>query len=598
VAAFAFRVAGTSDRGFGAAGLWSALGVSVEGATISLTLITLLGVPLAHALDRHRGRLATIVGIVVQFPLALPPLMSGILLIYVAGPYTPIGQFFGGRLTESLPGVVIAQSFVSAPFLVIAARSAFATVDPALGDLAATLGHRPLSRFFRVDVRGAAAGIRAGMVLTWLRAFGEYGATVIVAYHPFSLPIFTDNQFQTYPLSTTEAPTLLALAAAALVVGLGQARLPIRGRRRARPPARPPAPTPPTPVGFDVDATVGTFHLRVAHRSGGPRLAVVGPSGSGKSVTLRALSGLLGPGVGSVSYGGIDVSGTPPERRRVGYVPQGLGLLPGLTVWQQVLFGVHADPARASWWVETLHLDDLLERYPEQLSGGQRQRVSFARALAGGPEVVLLDEPFSALDAPVRDELRRELRRLQHQTGLSTVLVTHDPEEAAFLADEIVVLSEGEVLQSGRVAEVYRRPASPEAARLLGIHNLRHGVVAPDRTVRVGSISLTVATDLPPGTAVLWSVLPGQVRVERARAGTGQRPDQHSGAPSAYAGVVLDVVDLGSAVEVTLRLDGGPELRSRTGEPGEVAGGERCLVHLDPGAVTVWPAPGANDRPG
>jgi molybdate transport system ATP-binding protein/molybdate transport system permease protein len=589
VAAFAVRISHSADPGFGAAGLWPALGVSVEGATISLVLITLFGVPLAHALVSHRGRIANVVGVIVQLPLALPPLMSGILLIFVVGPYTTLGQFFGGRLTESLPGVVIAQSFVSAPFLVIAARSAFTTVDPTLDDLAATLGHRPLARFLRVDLRCAAGGIRAGMVLTWLRAFGEYGATVIVAYHPFSLPIYTDNQFEAYPLSTTEAPTLIALAAAAVVVAIGQARLPVRIRRRKLPVAQPPAQTAPTPVGFDLDTTIGTFHLQLAYPPAGSRLAIVGPSGSGKSVTLRALAGLLGPAAGPVTYGGIDVSAVAPERRRIGYVPQGLGLIPGLTVWQQVLFGVRADPARAAWWVGTLHLEGLTDRYPEELSGGQRQRVSLARALAGGPEIVFLDEPFSALDAPVRDELRREVRRLQHETGLSTVLVTHDPQEAAFLADEIVVIADGQLLQSGPVAEIYRRPASRQVARLLGISNVRPGVITPGGELLAGSVSLTVATGDQAGSQVLWSVLPEQVTVTAPV--TQRQP------PSSYAAVVTDVIDIGVALEVTVRLDGGPELRSRRTSALPFGPGDRCLVRLDPAEITVWAVPAIDAAP-
>jgi ABC-type sulfate transport system permease component len=241
-------VVGSHDRGFDAAGLWSALGVSVQGATISLALITVAGVPLAYVLARHSGPLAGAVSVAVQLPLALPPLMSGILLVYLVGPYSFLGRHSGGRLTETLTGVVIAQSFVAAPFLVVAARSAFAGVDPALGDLAATLGHRPIARFFRVDVAAAASGIRAGMVLTWLRAFGEYGATVIIAYHPFSLPIYLANQFGGYPLSTTEAPTLLALGVAAIAVALGAAPLRRPARRTRLPAPRPPAPRPPTAV--------------------------------------------------------------------------------------------------------------------------------------------------------------------------------------------------------------------------------------------------------------------------------------------------------------------------------------------------------------
>lgn len=621
LAAFAGRVLGGSDRGFGAVGLWSAFGISLETATISLLLVVVLGVPLAHVLATRRGRLSEIVGIVVQLPLALPPLMSGILLIFVIGPYTRLGRIFDGHLTESVAGIVISQTFVSAPFLVIAARSAFATVDPALRDVAATLGHHRLARFVRVDLRCAAPAIRAGMVLAWLRAFGEYGANVIVAYHPFSLPIYTANQFQTYPLSTSEAPTLLALAAALLVVALGRARLPKRVRARVAqahpPPARPPAPGPPAAVGFDLHATVGTFELAVAHRARAHRLAVVGPSGSGKSMTLRAIAGLLGPDAGTVTWSGVDRTRDAPEDRRIGYVPQGLALLPGLTVWQQILFGRHADPARAAWWTATLHLQDLVDRLPDQLSGGQRQRVGLARALAGSPEVVLLDEPFSALDAPVRDELRRELRRLQFATGLSTVIVTHDPEEAALLADDIVVIVGGRVLQSGRVPDVYARPASEEVARLLGVANVGGGVAAaggavtiladpaPGDTTAPGAAGtgLTVrCTAVGPhliGAEVLWRVPAEQVLVAPAAhtdVAAGPAAGPGTAAPT-FAATVVDLVDLGVTVELTVLLDGGPRLRSRGPDPG-LAVGAGCLVRLEPAAVTAWSVDGGPDTRG
>jgi len=170
------RFAGSGDRGFSAPGLWDAVRTSVIAASIATALITVLGVPLAYALARARGRLVAVTGILVQLPLALPPVMSGIVLIYLVGPYTPLGRFFHGALTDSLTGIVLAQAFVSAPFIVIAAREAFAGIDPALDDLAATLGHRPLARFARVWLRTAAPSVAAGMLLTWLRALGEYGA--------------------------------------------------------------------------------------------------------------------------------------------------------------------------------------------------------------------------------------------------------------------------------------------------------------------------------------------------------------------------------------------------------------------------------------
>jgi ABC-type sulfate/molybdate transport systems ATPase subunit len=382
-----------------------------------------------------------------------------------------------------------------------------------------------------------------------------------------------------------------------LAIAAVRIRRPPRVRRRPIPAPLPPVPASPVPVGFDIDAAVGTFRLRVAHPENGHRLAVVGPSGSGKSVTLRVLAGLLGPDAGTVTYGGAEVSHTAPERRRVGYVPQGFGLFPGRTVWQQAVFGVHADPGRAAWWLETLHLDGLLDRLPEQLSGGQRQRVSLARALAGDPQVVLLDEPFSALDAPVRAELRRELRRLQRDVNLSTVLVTHDPEEAAMLADEIVVLSDGQVLQSGSCRDVYQRPASAEIGRLLGIDNLFEGMAGdggallaggnlalglPDGGVQVG-----LATGLPAGTRLLWQVPPEALRVR-----SGPSPSETNGSAVDFGQArVTDVVDLGRTVEVVVALSSGIELRARTLEVPDLSAGAACRVETDAEAISVWSEP-------
>jgi ABC-type Fe3+/spermidine/putrescine transport system ATPase subunit/ABC-type sulfate transport system permease component len=595
VGAFVYRIIGGHNEGWNVPGLWSALGVSVEGATISLAIGVVFGIPLAYALARHRGWLASAVNVIVFFPLAVPPLISGILLIYIVGPYSRLGELFHQDLTQTMYGVVIAMSFVSAPFLVVVARSAFRAVDPALDDVAATLGHGPLARFLRVDVPAAADGLRTGMVLMWLRAFGEYGTTVVLAYHPYSLPIYVDNLFSSAPLTQAEAPTLLAFGVAAIAVAIGWTRLPARVRRAPVQAPLAPLPALPKPVGFDIDATVGTFRLRVVHPEGTHRLAVVGPSGSGKSVTLRTLAGLLGPDAGTVTYGGVDVSRIAPERRKVGYVPQGFGLLPGRTVWQQAVFGVHADPARAAWWLETLHLDGLLDRLPEQLSGGQRQRVSLARALAGDPEVVLLDEPFSALDAPVRAELRRELRRLQRDASLSTVLVTHDPEEAAMLADEIVVVRDGHVLQSGRCRDVYQHPASAEIGRLLGIDNLfegmagADGVLLADGSGRVlgNGVPVGFATSVSPGARLLWHVPPESLRVC-----SGPSPSGANGSAVDFGrGRVSDIVDLGRTVEVVVALASGLEFRARAVDVPDLGVGDDCRLETDKEAVSVWPKP-------
>jgi len=574
--AFLVRLATSNERGFAAPGLFPALYTSAVTATISTALIALFGIPLAYLLARSRSRWASFLGVVVALPLALPPLMAGILLIYVVGPYTTIGSLFNGNLTDSMAGIVLAQSFVASPFLVLVARSAFAGIDSAFFDLAAGLGHREVARFWRVGLPGAADGIRAGLLLAWLRALGEYGATVILAYHPYTLPIFTSVQFSASGLATTEAPTALALGLAVVVVTLTRFRRRTRRRvvRQLPRPAAPPV-VAGQPVSFELDHRLGGFHLQLGHVGTGTQLAILGPSGSGKSVTMRCLAGLYGASPGHVLYGSQDVTGAPIEERRIGYLPQGVSLFPHLTVWRQLLFGSGTDPSLAAYWLDRLGLAGLENRLPDELSGGQRQRVGLAQALSRSPQLLLLDEPFSALDAPVRADLRRELRQLQRETGMSTVLVTHDPEEAALLATEVMVIANGSLLQSGSRQEVFGKPSSPEVARLLGIANLLPGAARRGGGIVSGDVEFDAPTDgLRPGAPLWWCIRPEQIVL---------RPEGNLEA------TVVDVVDLGSTNEVVLQVGNELTLRGRGATAFGVAVGERCHLELPPGAIAVWP---------
>ncbi|MGH2903199.1 MAG: ATP-binding cassette domain-containing protein, partial [Solirubrobacteraceae bacterium] len=494
-------------------GLSAALATSLLTATITAVVVAVLGTPLAYLLARKRGFWARALLALVALPLALPALMSGILLLYVVGPFTIPGRLFGGRLVDTRAAIVLAQIFVSAPFLIIAARAAFAAVDPALEDVAASLGHGRLARFTRVAVPAALPGIGAGLLLTWLRAFSEFGATVILAYHPFSLPVFTFVQFDETGLPATMLPVAAALGIALLVLIIIQLPLP-RRRARARTAHRLELTLPQPPsasrreeaLDFALAKRLGTFSLELAHVAASPRLALLGPSGAGKTLTLRLLAGLIEPQAGGhMRSGGRALEGLPAERREIGYVPQQPALLPRRTVWRQVTFGAHARPGLAAWWLERLGLQGLEDRYPEELSGGQQRRVALARALAGEPRRLLLDEPFTGLDAPVRDRLRRDLRRLQRETGLSTVIVTHDPEEAALLADEIIVLGDGRLLQAGNRERVFRAPASPRVAALLGIANTHRGSVLRPGVLSSGEVEIRAPTgELPEGTEVVW----------------------------------------------------------------------------------------------
>jgi sulfate transport system ATP-binding protein len=212
--------------------------------------------------------------------------------------------------------------------------------------------------------------------------------------------------------------------------------------------------------------------------AGGSLTALLGPSGSGKSTLLRVIAGLERPDAGSVSISGLDVTGRAPQDRGVGFVFQHYAAFKHMTVWDNIAFGltIRKRPkeqvrARVGELLELVQLEGLARRYPAQLSGGQRQRMGLARALAVDPEVLLLDEPFGALDARVRKELRAWLRRLHDETHTTTVIVTHDQEEAMEVADEVVVMNRGRIEQVAGPVELYERPANEFVMTFVGQAN-------------------------------------------------------------------------------------------------------------------------------
>jgi sulfate transport system ATP-binding protein len=228
----------------------------------------------------------------------------------------------------------------------------------------------------------------------------------------------------------------------------------------------------------DVNLTVDTGEL----------VALLGPSGSGKTTLLRIIAGLETPDTGEVLFAGEDTTDKSIRDRRVGFVFQHYALFRHMSVFENIAFGLrvrprHSRPSRAeitdrvTQLLKMVHLEGLSKRFPSQLSGGQRQRVALARALAVEPRVLLLDEPFGALDAKVRQDLRRWLRRLHDDLHITSVFVTHDQEEALEVADRVVVMNHGEIEQIGTPSDVYDHPANPFVFNFLGNVNLFHGRV-------------------------------------------------------------------------------------------------------------------------
>jgi sulfate/thiosulfate transport system ATP-binding protein len=275
------------------------------------------------------------------------------------------------------------------------------------------------------------------------------------------------------------------------------------------------------PVDVTIENVVKKFGVTPAlhgvslHIEAGELVALLGPSGSGKTTLLRILAGLDVPTEGRVLFGGDDALRLTVQERNVGLVFQSYALFKHMTVLDNVGFGLRVRPwsrrpdkqeirDRALELLDLVQLAGLERRYPAQLSGGQRQRVAFARALAIEPRVLLLDEPFGALDAKVRRDLRRWLREIHDQTGHTTVFVTHDQEEAMELADRVVVMSEGRIEQIGTPDEIYDAPNSPFVFSFIGESSAVPVTVSGGRVLFEGQALALPASDEPDGSARLY----------------------------------------------------------------------------------------------
>ena len=253
---------------------------------------------------------------------------------------------------------------------------------------------------------------------------------------------------------------------------------------------------------------------------GGAITALLGPSGSGKSTVLRMIAGLENPTEGHIWLGDVELTPKSVQERRVGFVFQHYALFRHMTVADNVAFGleVRKQPkaerqARVDELLELVQLSHFAKRYPDQLSGGQRQRVALARALAPRPEVLLLDEPFGALDAKVRQDLRRWLDELHTELGVTSLLVTHDQEEALELANQIVVMHEGNMEQVGTPTEIYDEPATPFVAGFVGSANVLHGHVDDGQVHLGGLLRVDGAGHLTEGEPATAYVRPHDVHV-------------------------------------------------------------------------------------
>ena len=289
----------------------------------------------------------------------------------------------------------------------------------------------------------------------------------------------------------------------------------------------------------------------------GEFLVLLGPSGCGKTTTLRLMSGFADADEGTIHIGGRDVTREPPYRRNLGVVFQNYALFPHLSVFENVAFGLRrraidkADlTARVRRALSLVKLDDFEQRLPRQLSGGQQQRVAIARALVIEPDVLLLDEPLSNLEAKLRLAVRQEIRRLQKSLKITTIMVTHDQDEAMSMGDRLVVMNRGRIEQVGSPQQLYGDPQSLFVASFIGRGNFLPGGIASDRAVFRTESGLEVACARPVSGAATLMIRPEAIRLS-GHAASG---------PNVFEGEVQEAVYLGAASEILVRLRSGDTL--------------------------------------
>jgi putative spermidine/putrescine transport system ATP-binding protein len=330
---------------------------------------------------------------------------------------------------------------------------------------------------------------------------------------------------------------------------------------------------------YGTAVAVADFSLDVAQ---GELVVLLGPSGCGKTTTLRMVAGFVPASSGDIRLDGASILSLPPFKRDMGLVFQSYALFPHMTVAKNVAFGLEmrgmrqqALKARVADMLRLARLEPFAERYPRQLSGGQQQRVALARALAIEPKVLLLDEPLSNLDAALRADVGRDIRLLQRESGLTTVMVTHDQDEAMAMADRLVVMKDGRVQQSGTQQDLYERPATPFVAGFIGRSNMIPGLLSEGSVVAADGAAIHLAGRYAGDGACTLALRP-------ERLGLGAPTAADTGR---VAGTVELASYLGAAREHVVRI--GPSLRLIVRD--STSGGARLMAPGAPVTVT-WDA--------
>ena len=466
--------------------------LTLKVALLATLLALAFGVAIAFVLARRAFPGREWVDAVCTLPMVMPPTVLGYYLIVLIGRRGWFGEWlwdnFGITLMFTWQGAVFASAVVAFPLVFKGARAAFEGVDRQLEGAARTLGVSERGIFFRVTLPLAWRGILAGTMLAFARAMGEFGATLMVAGNipgktqTLSLAVYDAVQAGKDDLANFLV-VLTSIVCVVILVGSGKLLRP-RYLMKLR-----------VEIRKTLRAQERKFELEASFTAYQDRVAIFGPSGSGKSVTIQCIAGLLTPDQGLIQIGERVVFDSSarinlrPQDRRVGFLFQDYALFPHLTVEQNVGFGLNngayskldgPSRRRVEALLELFELQALARNFPRQLSGGQRQRTALARALIQQPELLLLDEPLSALDPLLRQRMRGELLTIQRRFDIPMLVITHDPADVAALADTVMVFKEGRVEQSLDLRSEQQPASTPErrlADLLAEVYDVRETAV-------------------------------------------------------------------------------------------------------------------------
>ena len=464
---------------------WSAIKLTLITALIVVPVNAVLGVAMAWLLTRFDFRGKQLLTTLLDLPFSVSPVVAGLMFVLLFGAHTALGGWLeaqGIQIIFAIPGIILATLFVTFPFV---AREIIPLMQ-AQGDseeqAALILGANGWQMFWRVTLPNIKWALLYGIILTNARAMGEFGAVSVVSGHirgetntiPLLVEIFYNEYNFTGAFALSGVLALLALATLLVQNIITKiTRQKTRRRRKERSMSI---------TIQNLNKHFGAFHalkninLNVPT---GKLVSLLGPSGCGKTTLLRIIAGLENADGGQILFDGQDVTAKHVRERKVGFVFQHYALFRHMNVFDNVAFGLTVLPkserpskeqirTKVEELLKLVQLSHLAKSYPHQLSGGQRQRIALARALAVEPKLLLLDEPFGALDAKVRKELRTWLRDIHHNLGVTSILVTHDQEEALEVSDEIVVMNHGKIEQTGSAEAIYRKPENAFVTEFLG----------------------------------------------------------------------------------------------------------------------------------